>query len=123
MIFKDRADAGNRLSTRILQNQYLREYKDRLVVVSLLRGGFVVGKWIAAAFHCSHIPLVVAKISSPDNPELAIGAVCQEVVNTNTDFTDRLRSDPAILQKQIELAKAYFGSAGRSGKILFELFR
>ncbi len=105
MLFKDRADAGNRLSASLLQNQYLRKHKEHIVVVSLLRGGLAVGKQIAAVFHCNNIPLVVAKIPYPDNPELAIGAICQEVVNINPGLTNRLRVDPEMLREQVEQAR------------------
>ncbi len=116
MIFKDRVDAGNKLSELLLRDKFLQKHKDRVVIISLLRGGFIVGKQIAQAFGSlprnpgafwlrgGLIPLVVVKIVSPDNPELAIGALCGKTVYKNTILIDKLRVNAEQLKEQIIIA-------------------
>jgi len=74
MVFKDRIDAGEKLA--VLLEKKLPLSRDRAIVVSLLRGGIVVGDVIAKKLSLTHLPLVVTKIPAPYQPELAIGALC-----------------------------------------------
>lgn len=69
-MFKDRHDAGIRLSEK------LASYKDKTntMVLGLPRGGVIVAYEVA---HHLHLPLdviVIRKMGAPYNPELAIGA-------------------------------------------------
>jgi len=78
IIFKDRIDAGKKLADLIAQSDFFKKIKQKkaVVIVSLLRGGMVVGWQIAEKLNVKNLPLPVAKISSPGNLELAIGALC-----------------------------------------------
>lgn len=73
MIYKDRWDAGKKLA------EMLHKYIDRdnLLVLGLPRGGVPVADEIARALHAPLDILIVRKIGSPGNPELAAGAVSE----------------------------------------------
>jgi len=70
MLFRDRVEAGQLLSQR------LRRFRDEdCMVMSIPRGGVVVGCEVARAI-CAPLDVVVArKLGAPGEPELAIGAV------------------------------------------------
>lgn len=70
-MFKDRHEVG------ILLAEKLKRYKGKrnVVVIGLARGGVVVSHQVAKELNLPHDILVVKKIGSPYNPELAIGAV------------------------------------------------
>jgi putative phosphoribosyl transferase len=70
--FKDRHDAGRRLS--LLLEPYRRE---RPVVVALPRGGVPVAAEVAFALDAPLDVAVVRKIGAPQNSEYAIGAVAE----------------------------------------------
>jgi predicted phosphoribosyltransferase len=72
-IFSDRREAGRALAER------LREYAgvQGLLVLALPRGGVTVGFEIARELHCPLDVLIVRKIGSPGNPELAAGALSE----------------------------------------------
>ena len=78
MLFKNRWEAGERLAQVLKENFKIK--KDEYLILSLLRGGWVVGKAIAKKLDIPHLPLPVAKIASPLNPEYAIGALCFDKV-------------------------------------------
>lgn len=71
IMFKDREQAGELLSLKLKKVLGRGDF----VVVSLLRGGIVLGKKISDYFRIPLFPLAVKKISAPLNPELGIGAV------------------------------------------------
>ena len=77
-IFKDRVEAGEKLADLINQSNFFKKIKKKtnIIVISLLRGGVVVGQQIAKKIGAKNLPLPVAKIASPQNSELAIGALC-----------------------------------------------
>ncbi|MBI2005616.1 MAG: hypothetical protein HYS80_02535, partial [Candidatus Aenigmarchaeota archaeon] len=76
--FKDRSDAAEQLFELLIRRQ--PEMKgDDAVVVSLLRGGVVLGDVLGKKLGSKHLGLVVTKIPAPFNPELAIGALCFDV--------------------------------------------
>lgn len=98
VLFKDRSDAGKKLAE--LLRKKLKKVDS---VISLLRGGVMVGKEIANYFKIPHLPLPVAKISHPDNPELAIGALCfQKIYWENKDISGT--------RLQINIAEKKFNS-------------
>ena len=105
MIFKDREDAGKKLGT------LLKKYAGpNTVVVSLLRGGVVVGYEVARILKCSHYPLPVAKISSPIQPELAIGALCFEEIFLDQAILKPYDFYKTAVVKQINAARKKFSS-------------
>ncbi len=78
MFFKNRWEAGERLAEALKKKFKIK--KDKFLILSLLRGGWVVGKAIEEKLKTPHLPLPVAKVSSPLNPEYAIGALCFDKV-------------------------------------------
>ena len=72
-MFSDRTDAGQQLARGL--ESYRRSNP---LVLGLPRGGVVVAAAIARALQCDLDVLLVKKLRAPDNPELALGAVCEE---------------------------------------------
>lgn len=73
MLFKDREEAGNLLSSR------LHEFKkENNLVIGITRGGVITAKAVAKNLKLVLDIIVVKKIGAPLNPELAIGAVGPE---------------------------------------------
>jgi putative phosphoribosyl transferase len=70
MLFIDRQDAGRQLAERLLT---LKEKKP--VVLALPRGGVPVGFEIASALRAPLDLVLVRKIGSPNDEELAVGAI------------------------------------------------
>ena len=68
--FRDRHDAGRQLA------RALHHYNNdpHAIVLALPRGGVVVGYEISLALHLPLDVLVVRKLGTPFNPELAMGA-------------------------------------------------
>jgi len=71
MVFQNRVEAGKQLATK------LQNYKgiESLLVLSIPRGGVVVGRELAKALGCPLDVIITKKIPAPGSPELAIGAV------------------------------------------------
>jgi putative phosphoribosyl transferase len=76
--FANRREAGEKLAQAILAE--LEQVNEagvsyRLIVYALPRGGLPVAEPIARLLHCPLDVIAAKKITRPDNPELAIGAV------------------------------------------------
>ena len=73
MVFRDRCHAGLCLANE------LTAYRGdpTAVVLALPRGGVVVGYEISCALHLPLDVFITRKLSTPDNPEYAIGAVSE----------------------------------------------
>lgn len=72
-VFHNRQDAGVRLAEKLIQYR-----QDPLaIVLSIPRGGVVVGAACVQFLKIAHDVLIVRKIGAPGNPELAIGAVAE----------------------------------------------
>ena len=69
-MFENREQAGTLLALR-LKKIIAKDF----IVVSLLRGGIILGKKISDYFNIPLKSLAVKKIGAPLNPELGIGAV------------------------------------------------
>jgi predicted phosphoribosyltransferase len=68
-VFTNRNDAGLRLGKELIS------YRGAVdLVIGLARGGVVVSAALSGVLHIPHDCLVVKKIGSPGNPELAVGA-------------------------------------------------
>ncbi|MFA5075316.1 MAG: phosphoribosyltransferase family protein, partial [Candidatus Babeliales bacterium] len=74
MIFENREQAGELLSEK------LKNYKDNknAIVIGLARGGIITAEAIAKNLNLSLDIIAPRKISSPVDPELAIGAITQD---------------------------------------------
>lgn len=79
MFFENRSEAGEKLAARLLDEPWLQHAnKDDLLVLSIPRGGVVVGAAVAQVLGCAHNVIVVKKIGFPGHEELAIGAVAED---------------------------------------------
>ncbi|EAW37959.1 phosphoribosyltransferase [Lyngbya sp. PCC 8106] len=77
--FKDRTQAGIELA-KAIERQIARhpQHRDRIIVYALPRGGLPVAEPVARRLNCPLDVIVAKKITHPDNPELALGAVTAE---------------------------------------------
>lgn len=73
--FADRLDAGEHLAQKVLQELAAASLTQTAIVYALPRGGLEVAVPVARALRCPLDVLVAKKITRPENPELAIGAV------------------------------------------------
>ncbi|MGV0023753.1 phosphoribosyltransferase [Phormidesmis priestleyi] len=73
-LFVDRAQAGEKLAQAVLSAAQGLE-NARFVVYALPRGGLPVAEPVARALSCPLDVIVAKKMTRPENPELAIGAV------------------------------------------------
>jgi predicted phosphoribosyltransferase len=73
VIFKDRVDAGRQLAERLTGF-----VESSGLVLAIPRGGVVVGAEIARRLNLDLDLIIPRKIGSPQNPEVAIGAVTQD---------------------------------------------
>lgn len=78
-MFRDRTDAGEKLAEVIFsdfcQMNLTIEWAIEPIVYALPRGGLPVGLPVARRLGCPLSVVVAKKITLPDNPELALGAV------------------------------------------------
>ncbi len=97
MLFKDRADAGRKLLTK------LSHYRDKpdVIVIGLPRGGVVTAYEIAQGLGAPLDVTCPRKIGAPFNPELAIGAVTETGQGV---FNRRLLSYIGMSEKNLEAA-------------------
>jgi len=96
-MFRHRTEAGQLLAAALE-----RFRRHRPLVLGLPRGGVVVGAEIACALGGDLDVLLVKKLRAPDNPELAIGALCEEGRPwINQELARATGSDPSYLQKEI----------------------
>ena len=107
MIFKDRLDAAEKL-LEALEKDALIKRRRNLVVISLLKGGVILGDVLSKKLKAVHLPLPVVKISAPQNEELAIGALVFDVVYLEKKVIDSLLLLKPMIREQISQAKEKF---------------
>jgi predicted phosphoribosyltransferase len=96
MLFRDRADAGRQLASR------LRHYvgRDDVLVLGLPRGGIPVAYEVARALGAPLDVFVVRKLGVPGQEELAMGAIATGGVRVvNRDVVDALYIPPDVLDR------------------------
>ncbi|MFH1827201.1 MAG: phosphoribosyltransferase family protein [bacterium] len=103
MEFKDRLDAAKKLYELLEE-----EENDVSIIVSLLRGGAIMGDYLANKLKVKHYPLVSVKVSAPFNSELAIGAICFDVTHMNTKIINMLNLSNNQIAKQVKEAEKKF---------------
>lgn len=109
-LFKDRIDAGKKLAKKLLK------YKGKNpIVLAIPRGGIIVGDEIAKALNAKLDIVVPRKISSPQDPEFAIGAVAPDgsisldknVVRdyriSETYITNKVREELDEIKRRMEI--------------------
>jgi putative phosphoribosyl transferase len=100
--FRDRREAAALLATK-LQEIYGKELlKEKPLILAIPRGGVVTGDEIASRLGADLDVVVSKKIGSPNNPELAIGAVMHDgSFFPNTDIIEILGISKDYIKQQI----------------------
>ena len=101
--FIDRADAGRALVRRLLQ-MHLRE---PIVVLALPRGGVPIGAQVARALKAPLDLVLVRKIGTPGQPELALAAVAEgdpPALVIDDEVNRSVTVDASYIDKQAQLA-------------------
>jgi len=109
-MFADRFEAGRRLAEQLTE---MGPWPGA-VVLGIPRGGVVVAAEVARVLRLPLDVLVAAKVSSPSNPEFAIGAVAPDgevLVNAEAGFSGsevRALSGPALakVHRSLEVFRA-----------------
>jgi putative phosphoribosyl transferase len=77
--FLDRAEAGEKLAQKLLEEPLVTDSApETLLVLSIPRGGVVVGVTAARQLGCAHDVIAVKKIGYPGQGELAVGAMAED---------------------------------------------
>jgi len=78
-LFVNRIEAGEKLADELLAESLVTTAsKEKLLVLSIPRGGVVVGAAVAQILGCAHEVVVVKKIGFPGHEEMAIGALAED---------------------------------------------
>ncbi|MFB5610521.1 MAG: phosphoribosyltransferase [Nitrosopumilaceae archaeon] len=93
-MIKDRVEAGQLLAEKISS---IKE-KD-FVVLAIPRGGVIVGHEIAKKLGCRLDIAISKKITPPDNPEFAIGAITHDGTLFRSDYWDNYAEYPNLVQE------------------------
>jgi putative phosphoribosyl transferase len=72
-LFQDRHDAGRQLGQALIRYRDARD----TIILALPRGGVVVAYEISLALHLPLDVLITRKLGTPENPELAMGALAE----------------------------------------------
>ncbi len=98
-MFKNRVEAG-----RILSKKLVKYRRDKnATVLSIPRGGIIVGKELAKNLILPHSHIVVKKLSAPNNSELAIGALAPSGVKViDWELALRIGVDQEYLDEEIK---------------------
>jgi len=97
MIFENRLEAGRRLAAR------LECYRGPdTIVLAIPRGGVVVGYQVASALGVPLDVVIPRKIGAPGQPELAIGAIGDDVSALDEDTIRYLGVSEAYIRDEIE---------------------
>jgi putative phosphoribosyl transferase len=117
--FANRLDAGKQLA------QALTRFKgEDVIVLSIPRGGVIVGFEVARALGARLDIIVPRKIGAPDNPELAIGAVTEDgtaILNdslvSELGVSERFIREESVKQREeiVRRLKSYRGDAPYPG--------
>jgi len=102
VVFRDREDAGRLLAAK------LGAYRDNPggLILALPRGGVAIGYELSRALHLPLDVFITRKLSTPDNPEYAIGALSETgAVYLNPYAVEAFRLSPANLNGLIGHAR------------------
>jgi len=97
-VFRDRAEAGERLAASLAG----RFADERVVVLGIPRGGVVVAVPVAEALHAPLDVVVPRKLGAPGNPELAIGAIAPGVRVLDGQLLRSLGIPERYVEEEIE---------------------
>lgn len=98
-MIKDRVEAGQLLAEKISSIK-----EKNFVVLAIPRGGVIVGHEIAKRLGCRLDIAISKKITPPDSPEFAIGAITHDGTLFRSDYWDNYAEYPN-LDQEIEKKK------------------
>jgi len=87
-MIKDRVEAG-----QLLGDSLIKHHIENPVVLVIPRGGVIVGHEIAKKLGCELDIVISKKITPPENPEYAIGAITHDGTLYKSDYWDNYSSD------------------------------
>lgn len=94
--FTDRTEAGRRLGEALRDREF-----DVDIVLAIARGGLPLGRVVADMLEVPLDIVVASKIGSPENPELAIGAVASDgTVWRNQETFERTGADESYFEQE-----------------------
>jgi putative phosphoribosyl transferase len=97
---KDRESAGNILGNA-LKGIVKKEDRNSTLVLGIPRGGLVIAEIIARKLKCEFDLLMVKRLRSPHNDELAIGAVAEDgTTYLNELIIKELQISPDYIEKE-----------------------
>ena len=100
MVFRDRQDAGKRLTAA------LEKYRGtNAIVLAVPRGGVVVGYEVATALGLPLDVIIPRKLGAPYQPELAIGAICGDEYALDEQTVQYLGVSQQYIAEEIERQK------------------
>jgi putative phosphoribosyl transferase len=125
-MFRDRVDAGRQLATK------LADYanRDDVLVLGVPRGGVTVAFEVAQALHAPLDILLVRKLGTPGQRELAMGAIASggvRILNhdlisslgiTQEQLAETIQQQETELQRREQLYRGVRGSVPIKGKIV-----
>ena len=105
MIIQNRNIAGQELAKKI--SKMVKEEKP--IVLAIPRGGVVIGEEIAKQLDCSLDVIISKKITPPNSPEYAIGAITHDGIIYYGQYWNRfsheLNFDDEVRKKKLEVKK------------------
>jgi putative phosphoribosyl transferase len=103
-MFQNRHEAGLLLAEKLRHHPAISSAEsDTLLVLSIPRGGVVVGAAVAQALDCDHDVIVVKKIGFPGQLEFAAGAVAEDgAPYLNAEVVVPYRDDPYFMRELTE---------------------
>lgn len=101
MLFRDRQDAGRRLSVALKAFSLGKS----ALVLGLPRGGVVVAAAVAKALGLRLDIIAPRKIGAPGNQELAIGALAGDEIVIHEELIEAVGASPGYLEKEIAKEK------------------
>ncbi len=101
-MFADRFDAGRQLAVM------LQEYRGRedVIVLAIPRGGVETGYALASGLKCPLDIVISKKLPYPGQPELAIGAVCNDMVSLDESLIRAATISRSYINAEIDKLKA-----------------
>ena len=98
-MFIDRIEAGKKLAVALID---LCDQPSPIVVLAIPRGGVIVAREVARVLEAPLDVCLTHKLSAPDNPELAIGAVAENGTTLLDHFLiEQLGVTPRYLEQEI----------------------
>jgi predicted phosphoribosyltransferase len=114
---KNRESAGNILAGS-LKSSLKKDARSDVMIIGLPRGGLIVGEVIATKLSCSLDMILVKRLRSPYNEELAIGAVTEDgTTYLNKSLIEELRITEEYINNELSYQ---LGEIKRQADIYYE---